>query len=285
MTTGLTAANNATSDDWNGPVGERWAKFNEETERHVKAFGEAALAAAAVRPGERALDIGCGCGGTSFALAEAVGSSGAVFGVDVSEAMLEVANARLRTSGPSHLSFAWGDAAKADLPEGVDLLFSRFGVMFFDDPVAAFTHMRGALKPGGRLAFVCWRHPRENPWAMAPLAAARAALNHNPPPADLTAPGPFAFSDKGRLAGILADAGFTDVSAAPFDTRVILGASPEEAAADAMKFGPVSRLMREFGEERSPEVLPAITAAMSAHADETGVVRMDGAAWIVTAKT
>jgi len=272
-------------DDWDGALGERWAKFVEETERHVKPFGEAALRAAGAAAGERVLDIGCGCGGTSFALAEAVGGGGAVFGVDVSTPMLEVANARLRASGLSQLSFAHGDAATAALPQDIDLLFSRFGVMFFDEPAAAFGHMHGALKPGGRLTFVCWRHPRENPWAMAPLVAARQALNHTPPPADLNAPGPFAFHDKDRLAGILGEAGFTGLSIEPFDARVKLGDTPEAAAEDAMKFGPVSRLMREFSEERIPEVVPVVAAALAQHADETGAVRMNGATWIVTAKT
>ncbi len=271
-------------DDWNGALGERWAKFVEETERHVKPFGEAALKAALAAPGERVLDIGCGCGGTSFALAEAVGAGGAVFGVDVSTPMLEVANGQLGASGLTQLSFAHGDAATAELPAGIDLLFSRFGVMFFDDPAAAFTHMRAAMKPGGRLAFVCWRHPRENPWAMAPLAAAREALNHTPPPADLTAPGPFAFSDKERLAGILGQAGFIDVSIEPFDAQVKLGDTAHEAAVDAMKFGPVSRLVREFGEDRIPEVIPAVEAALVRFADASGAVRMNGATWIVTAK-
>lgn len=271
-------------DDWNGALGERWAKFVEETERHVKPFGEAALKAAGAGPGERVLDIGCGCGGTSFALAEAVGREGTVYGVDVSTPMLEVANERLGASGLTQLSFAHGDAATADLPGNIDLLFSRFGVMFFDDPAAAFAHMRAAMKPGGRVAFVCWRHPRENPWAMAPLVAARQALNHNPPPADINAPGPFAFSDRDRLTGILGESGFSSVAIEPFDAQVKLGDTPEAAAADAMKFGPVSRLLREFGEHRAPEVIPVVAAALAGHSDGTGAVRMNGATWIVTAK-
>jgi SAM-dependent methyltransferase len=175
----------------------------------VAPFGRAALKAAAPRPGERVIDVGCGCRDTTIEIARIGGGSGAVLGVGVSQPMLEVARANGALSRHAHLSFREGDAAEADLPTNVDLIFSRFGVMFFTQPVPAFNHMRRSLRAGGRCVFVCWRIPRENAWAMTPLSAARKAMGVTPAPAEPHAPGPFAFADDERLRGILADAGST----------------------------------------------------------------------------
>jgi SAM-dependent methyltransferase len=270
--------------EWNGPLGERWARYKHEIEGHTAPFGEAALRAAAAQPGERVIDVGCGSGETSFRLARLVGETGEVLGVDVSEPMLAIARERLAQEGQEHLSFALGDASSAELPGGRDLIFSRFGVMFFDDPAAAFAHLRAALRPGGRIAFVCWRHPRENPWAVAPLTAARSALNHVAPPADLNAPGPFAFHDAGRLSGLLGEAGFSGVDISPFDAAIHVGASPREAAETSAKFGPLSRFVREVGENRLQEILDAVEAALAPRAEANGTVRLSGATWVVTAK-
>ncbi len=208
-------------------------------------FGDAALKAAAPLPGERVIDIGCGCGGTSITLAGLVGAGGSVLGVDVSQPMLEVARARAVQLACPQLAFREADAANADLPGGNDLLYSRFGVMFFSQPVPAFTHMRKALRTGGRCVFVCWRTPRDNPWAMTPLMAARKAMNVTPPPADPLAPGPFAFADETRLRRILADAGFQGVELERFDVPVSLGATPRVAAEGAVRIGPASHFAKE----------------------------------------
>jgi SAM-dependent methyltransferase len=197
--------------------------------------------------------------------------------------MLEVAERRKKAERLGNVSFREADASLAVLPKGQDLIFSRFGVMFFHAPVLAFTHLRGALKKGGRIAFCCWRHPRDNPWAMTPLMAARAALKVTPPPSDPHAPGPFAFADADRLRGILADAGFRSVSAMPFDSPVWIGPNPSEAARMALRFGPVGRFIREHGEHHLPMVQEGIEAALKPLAAADGTVRLPGAVWVAVA--
>lgn len=268
---------------WNGPQGERWATLQREIDGIVIPFGAAAMAAAAAQPGERVIDVGCGCGDTSIALARSVGAAGAVLGIDVSRPMLEVARTRAAGERLPQLAFAEADASAAELPAGCDLLYSRFGVMFFDHPTAALAHLRRALRPGGRSVFVCWRAPRDNPWSMLPLAAARAALAVTPPPADLTLPGPFAFSDEDRLRAILADAGYAGVELKRFDASVMLGGTPQAAAETALRVGPVSRFVTEVGVEHLPVIRTAVEQALVAAAGPDGQVRLNGSTWIVSA--
>ena len=156
---------------WNGPVGERWAKKQSDFDRNMGSLTVKALAFADARPGERVLDIGCGFGTTTMALARSVAPDGRVTGIDISAPMLGAARRRVAEAGlPIELIEA--DASVHPFAPRYDLLFSRFGVMFFADPTAAFANLHGALKPKGRLAFVCWRAFAENTWAFAPYKAA-----------------------------------------------------------------------------------------------------------------
>jgi len=269
--------------DWNGAQGQRWATLRREIDGIVAPFGEAALRLAAPQVGERVVDIGCGCGDTSIELARAVGQTGEVLGVDVSRPMLDVARAQAGLAGWGKLAFREADAAEAALPADVDLLFSRFGVMFFGQPVPAFRHLRGSLRSQGRFVFVCWRAPRDNGWAMTPLAAARQAMNITPVPADPNAPGPFAFADDERLRGILADAGFEQASIQRFDAPIHLGATPRAAAENAARIGPVSRFVREVGIESLPVIVDAIESALRPLAAPDGRVSLVGSTWLVVA--
>ena len=203
-----TSANAAQIDYWNTVASETWARFQEQLDRQVEPLGLAAMDALAPSDGEHVIDIGCGCGQTSLALASRVAPTGTVVGVDISKPMLEVARRRPRPIASSALTFRQLDAQTDDLGRVVfDAAFSRFGVMFFSDPVAAFANIKASLKPSGRLAFVCWRSLAENPWMQAPL---QAALPFIPPvtPPDPTAPGPFAFADADRVRTILIKAEF-----------------------------------------------------------------------------
>jgi SAM-dependent methyltransferase len=179
--------------------------------------------------------------------------------------------------------FEQADASSARLPDGQDLLFSRFGVMFFAAPVPAFAHLRRALKDTGRLAFVCWQGPKENPWAMVPIAAARAALGVTQPPADPHAPGPFAFGDANRVRMILLEANFRDVVAEPFESPMPLGSTARSAAEAAARIGPVSRLVREAGPEKLPLIVDAVEKALEPLATKDRVA-LPGRTWIVNAK-
>jgi SAM-dependent methyltransferase len=266
--------------EWNGALGQRWAAMRQEIDRVVTPFGAAALKAAAPQPGERVIDVGCGCGETSIEIARLVGPAGSVLGIDVSQPMLAVA----RSHGQSaNLIFQEADASGSPLPAGVDLLFSRFGVMFFSEPSAAFSHLRKSLRAGGRCVFVCWRTPRDNAWAMTPLAAARQALDITPPQSDPNAPGPFAFADEERLRTILSAAGFGNIELQRFDAAIFLGPTPRSAAEGAVQLGPVARLLREVGVEHLPIVVDAIERTLAPLAAPNGQVSLNGSTWIVAA--
>ena len=277
----VASANDAQIDYWNTTAGETWARRQQQLDRQLEVLGLEAMRVLAPAPGERILDIGCGCGETTLELAARVGPSGAVVGVDISEPMLEVARRREPPTGAARPAFRNLDAQTADLGAAAfDGAFSRFGVMFFADPTAAFANIRAALKPGGRLAFVCWRPFQDNPWMREPMAAA-APLLPPLPPVDPVAPGPFAFADDGRVRGILADAGFGGIAIAPFDTR-IGGSSVEETVSLTLQVGPLGRILREMP-DKAEAVVGAVRAAIQPH-DTPGGVLMPAAVWIVSAR-
>jgi SAM-dependent methyltransferase len=279
----MAADNSEQIAEWNGALGERWVAMRQEIDRFMVPFGDAALKAAAPQRGERAIDIGCGCGDTAIEIARMVGATGAVLGIDVSQPMLAVARSRGALANCAHLAFHDGDASEAALPANTDLLFSRFGVMFFSQPSPAFSHLRKSLRAGGRCVFVCWRAPRDNPWAMTPLSAARAAMGVTPAPADPNAPGPFAFADEERLRAILSGAGFGEIDVQRFDAAISLGATPRSAADSVVQIGPVSRLVREVGAEHLPIIVDAVERALAPLAAPDGHVSLDGSTWIVSA--
>lgn len=282
----MTPAQKTPTHDWNGNSGENWVTHQLRLDRMLQSFGDMALKAAAAQPGEHILDIGCGAGVTSFALAEQVGAEGYVLGVDISPQLIT----RARDDAPKDawVDFQLADAATAPLPQAAfDLLFSRFGVMFFDDPLEAFSHMRRALKSRGRLAFVCWRGAQENDWVRLPMTAIRDIVP--PTPADPTAPGPFAFADPERVSDMLAAAGFDDIAIAPFDATIPYGHGDtrDEATDDALGLafavGPLSRALAGQADDVRAEAAIAVRAAFATQPGETSVL-IDGAAWIVTAR-
>jgi SAM-dependent methyltransferase len=273
------SANAAQIEHWNAVAGETWAQFHELLDRQLESPGLAAIDALAPRKGEHVLDIGCGCGQTSLAVGDRVGSTGAVVGVDISAPMPEVARRRSRACPSLPVIFRQVDAQTGDLGRSLfDAAFSRFGVMFFGDPVAAFANIRQCLKPDGRLAFLCWRSLAENPWMQAPL---QAALPFIPPvaPPDPTAPGPFAFANPDRVHGILTNAGFHSVAINPLDAR-IGGANIERTLSLSLKLGPLGAVLREHP-ELAVVVADAVRDMLSTHLTPNGVM-MPAATWIVT---
>ncbi len=253
---------------WNGPPGQRWAALSETTDRTLSLITAALMPFAAAKPGERVLDIGCGCASTTLALATAVGATGSVTGIDISRPMLEVARKRAADTGAG-ISFIEADASQYAFKSAFDLVFSRFGVMFFSDPLMAFTNIRKALSAGGRIVFVCWRAFPENAWAARPLAAAFDLLPPQPP-VEPHAPGPFAFADRERLISILGHSGFRDARVEKLDTMANLGATLEDAVAASLNIGPLSRAAMELDEATRDQVRERVREVLAAFETPAG---------------
>lgn len=266
---------------WNGPAGERWARLQEQIDLHVSDITRAAIRFAGPSPGERILDIGCGCGTATFLLAMKAGNDGAAAGIDISRPMLRVARARAMAQNAS-VSFIEADASGYEFQPVFDLAFSRFGIMFFADPPKAFANIRAALAPGGRLVFVCWRSFAENLWAREPMEAARPLLPLQEP-SDPVAPGPFAFADRARLSEILLRAGYAHVAIEPFDGAMNMGANPEDAAAESLQIGPLARAATGLDDDTRQRICRRVAAAYTAYASPAGV-KAPAACWFVRAK-
>ena len=283
------AANSAQKAYWNAGAGETWATLQDLLDRQIDPLGQVAMAALDVQAGDRVLDIGCGCGQTTLQLAALTGDRGAVTGVDISRPMLDVA--RRRAIGLSAVDFREADAQSDPFPAATfDRVFSRFGVMFFEEPAAAFANIRFAVKPAGRLAFVCWRPLSENPWMSAPADAVAHLLPPAPPmyapPADAAdaqiPPGPFAFADPERIRTILSASGWGDVQIQPHDALISAGDLDAQVTL-AFRVGPLGTVLREHP-ELQPRIADAVRIAMRAFLTQAGDVRMPAACWIVTAR-
>lgn len=246
---------------WNSPAGEKWIRFEERLDGGLGAVKERLLERANVTAGEHVVDIGCGTGATTLELAGMAGGGGSVLAVDVSRPLLERAAARAASAGLANVSFKLADAqTHAFSPSSADLVVSRFGVMFFADPVAAFANIVRVLKPGGRVSFVSWASLDANPWFKIPRDAAIARLGQ-PAPTDPDAPGPLAFRDISRVAGILQDAGLSDVRGSEELVNLKFPGTLEDAADLASNLGPASRIAKEKG--ASLEDIAAIASAVA----------------------
>lgn len=264
---------------WNGPGGQGWLAAYERIDRSLQPFGAALIEAAAAQPGERVIDIGCGTGGTTAVLARQVATAGEVLGIDISEPLVAAARARAVAGA----TFVVGDAAThAFALQASDLLFSRFGVMFFGDPVAAFANLRRAVRPDGRLVFLCWRTVRENPWGHVPARAAAPFLPPLPRPGP-EEPGQYSFGDRARVERILASAGFREPTFEPLDRPVWMGPSVAEIVAGAARFGPMARAFAEAEPAAAERARGAIAAALAPHVRDDGVW-LPGACWLVRAR-
>jgi SAM-dependent methyltransferase len=268
---------------WNGPHGKMWAKEQEKRDRDHAPMTEAGIALAEPKPGEHVLDIGCGSGTTTLKLAARVAPSGEAIGIDISGPMLAVARRRAAETG-ARARFIEADATDYNFErESFDLAFSQFGVMFFADPASTFRNIHSAMKKGGRLVFVCWRGPFENPWSAVPEAAARPFL---PPPALASpdAPGRYSFANPDRVKSILLQAGFHAIAIEKFDTRIHLGNTPEEAASSSIDNGPLLRTLADVDEATRAKIRAAVTVRLAQELEPGGIYLTAGA-WLVHAGT
>lgn len=269
---------------WNRVAGPRRVQNHEFIERRNRAVDALLLARAAPAAGESVLEVGFGTGVTLFALAAAVGPRGRVVGIDISEPMLSFAHRRVSESGLQNVSLVLADAQTYGFePASFDLAISRFGVMFFADPVAAFANLCAAIKPGGRLAFACWAAMKENRHWLVPYGIALSRLG---PPAQEPpgAPGPMSLADPARTRRILASAGFAEIDIRR-ESIEIEGGTPEEEAEHTFQMGPTARLIEEKKPAQSvvEALRQEIREAYAAQAAPDGRVRLSGTILFVTA--
>jgi SAM-dependent methyltransferase len=267
---------------WNGPGGQRWADRQQTQDIVLGPIADILIDRAKPKAGERIIDVGCGAGATTVVFARKVGPSGHVLGIDVSAPMLD----RARQVAPKGMpvEFMLADATVYPFaPASFDLLASRFGVMFFAEPALSFANLRKALKPSGRLAFACWRDPRDNPFFMAPL---QAVYKHVPklPQLGPEDPGPFSFASEARVHRVLGEAGFTGIKMESCDLSldVAVGRGLDAAVQGALEIGPASRALQD----QPPDVVAAATSsireALASFASGQSVL-LRASIWIVTA--
>lgn len=280
----MTTANIEQTAHWNSEAGGgHWVTHQERHDRMLEPFLTMILTEAGIRPGEGVLDVGCGCGATTRAAA-ALAAPATVTGLDLSAAMLARASDDARSARLANVSFIQGDAQVHSLePASFDVVISRFGLMFFDDPVAAFTNLRQATQRGGRLVFVCWQPMEANQWLLVPGAA---LAEHVPPPAPLSpdAPGMFALAVPDRLRGILTDAGWSELTVTPARTSMLVGGGGTvDEAVQWVRSGSMARsMLADANPLTEQRALASVRSALVPYADSDGV-RLDAAVWVVRA--
>jgi SAM-dependent methyltransferase len=267
---------------WNGPGGQRWADRQQIQDVVLAPVADVLFDRARVKTGERIIDVGCGAGATTIALAEKVGPAGRVVGIDISAPML----ARARQVAPKGMpvEFMLADATVYGFePAAFDLLASRFGVMFFAEPALSFANLRKALKPPGRLAFACWREPRINPFFMAPLQAVYKHVPKLPQP-EPEDPGPFSFASEARVNRVLGEAGFSGIKMEPCDLSldIAVGRGLDAAVEGALEIGPASRALQDHPADVRAAAANSIREALTPFASGQ-TVKLPAAIWIVTA--
>jgi len=270
-------ANAEQIDFWNGQAGETWVRSQDRLDKMLNGLSNIVLTKASTRPGERVLDVGCGCGATSLVLAK---QGGIVHGVDVSAPML--AHARQRAAKVDNLSFTEADAAVHDFEGAYQLVFSRFGVMFFEDPFVAFKNLHAALASDGRLVFMCWQSPANNPWVSTAGRVIAPFLDQAEAP-DPKAPGPFAFADESYLRDILVQAEFRDIEIESVTLDLLVGDDLESAMRFQGEVGPLARALTELSDEKKVQALDAVRQVFSTQMTPSGL-KLGGATWLVSAK-
>ncbi len=270
---------------WNETTGQKWVNYQDSIINYVGPFGVVAMDRASVMSEERVLDVGCGCADTTFELARRVGTSGEVIGVDLSSIMLGRARDMADGLGLYQVRFIDADAQTYWFQaRSFDFLFSRFGIMFFQDPQAAFENLFQALRPGGRFAFVCWQEFKKNHWAIVPTEAVAKYIAV--PPSLPNAPGPFSFANSECLEAVLSKVGFHQIAfeESIMDVPIGSGGSLDAAVDFLCQFGPAAAAIRQAAQPEEFKVLAdALRVAVAPHETPHGV-RMQAAAWIVTGR-
>lgn len=266
-------ANPDEAEYWNSAAGQKWVDYQVELDTLLLSVKQRLMQRTKPVPGDRVLDIGCGTGATTNDIASLVGGDGLAIGIDISSLLLDRAKQCKTEAKSTNVDYLLADAQTHSFePGGFDLLFSKFGVMFFSDPVAAFKNLSLALRPGGRLSFVSWSALVDNPWFKVSRDAAIEQLG-KPSAGSPTAPGPFAFADKDRVIKILQDAGFKNCSCDVEHVNLFYPGEVEDAAFLANNLGPSVRIVKEFQGSRDDvaEIVRRTTDGFQKFAVEGGV--------------
>ena len=273
-------ANVESFENWNGESGERWSEEADRRDRVLAPIADSLLDSATLRTGESVLDVGCGCGATTLAAAARVGSGGSALGLDLSAPMLDVARDRAAARGIENVSFVQGDAQVHALPSKFNAAVSRFGTMFFTDPVAAFSNVAASVHPNGRICFATWQPLAANEWLMVPGAA---LLRYGSlPRSDRNAPGMFAQSEPDVVSGTLTEAGFAAVELEPVTLSLTLGSDVNDAATYLACSGIGRVVLETVPEVDKQAALDAVRDVLRERADVEGV-HLNAAVWIVHA--
>lgn len=274
-------------DFWNEVLVPKFVRYKHVLVDGLTHHSAAIFPSLPVKEGDRVLDIGCGFGDTAVMFAERVGPQGKVVGLDCCEAFLDYGRKDAAERELTNVSFVAGDALIDRFEPEFDFVFSRFGTMFFANPVAGLRNMRTALKPGGTMTHIVWRTPADNPW----LSMAKdVVLRFLPPPGDdarTCGPGPFSMEDQETVSKMMEIAGYTDIRFERVDAPVLVGASVEDAINFQLALGPAGEVFREAGEEaegKRPEIEAALAEAIAAQKKEADGIVMDSSSWVISGR-
>jgi SAM-dependent methyltransferase len=285
----LVPSNEGTIEAWNGVLFDRFLRFRDIVTTGLGAHGEQALRLHPPRPGDRTLDVGCGFGDTTRRLAELVGPEGEAIGVDAAQRFIDAARRETAEAGPANARFLVNDVQTCEFDGGFDYVFSRFGTMFFANPVVALRNVRQALVPGGRLSMVVWRRKLDNDWLhRAERVAERFLTRPEATDQPTCGPGPFSMANADTTTDVLVHAGFEDISLHRCDIEIAIGADLEQAVQFVMALGPAGELIRLAGSEaerRHSSIVAALHAALAELQEPDGTVRAPASTWIIGARS
>ena len=281
----MSEVNKNQKDFWSGKGGDIWVERQNAMDTMLSPLGEAALNKLNFNEEENVLDIGCGCGHTTLNIAKRIGSSGNVTGLDISEPMLKRAKESAVEMSITNTSFKCVDVQIEDLGDQIySAAFSRFGVMFFEDSIAAFKNINKSLISGGYLSFVCWQSPAVNPWQSLFIQEVKKFLDlPSPPP---RSPGPFAFMESEYVSSILEESKFQDITIEGHEAEVNMfsGRSLSDSVKDYISINPVvTQMLKESSENQIAEIVNSGIEAFSPYYSEKGLI-FPSATWLVTAR-
>jgi SAM-dependent methyltransferase len=286
--TDVAAENLEAQEAWNGVLFDRFLRFRDIVIPGLSVFSDEALRVYPAKVGDRVLDVGCGFGDTTQRLAQLVGVAGSAFGVDIAPRFVEQARSEADRAGVGNVRFEVHDVQLATFDDSFDYVFSRFGTMFFDNPVAAFRNLRAAMKDDALVCAVVWRRKVDNPWLHVAENVVKPLLEE-PEETDepRCGPGPFSMADADTTSGQLRSAGFRDITLRRHDAMLLFGNTLDQAVEMNLALGPAAEALRlagENGEEMRPKLEDLLRGALAQFVRDDGPVTAQASAWIVTAR-